>query len=67
MARPKKAIIASPSPSAPPPKHWRDVGHGCCSCTHYKLDAKAFPCRDCEGWNYWEDAKVSLIPSPSPS
>ena len=52
MARPTKTTPTD----APPPKPSSQVKHGCCSCTHYRLDAKAFPCRDCEQWNYWEDA-----------
>ena len=55
MARPKKAKSESITPP-PPPKHWSEVKHGCCSCVHLKLDVKATPCRDCESFNYWEDA-----------
>lgn len=59
MARVKKTEAAPP-----PPKSSRDVKHGCCSCKHYKLDVKAFPCRDCEQWNYWEDSELSTVRSP---
>ena len=59
MARPKKTDSAPP-----PPKDPATVKHGCCSCKHYKLDVKAMPCRDCEKWNYWEDASLSYgLPS----
>lgn len=49
MARQKK--------EAPPPRERGTVKHGCCSCVHYHLPVKDFPCRDCERFNYWEDAK----------
>lgn len=56
MPRVKKEKINAP---VPPPKDPREenIGHGCVDCKHYPLDAnKAFPCRDCERWNYWEPA-----------
>ena len=56
MARTKK-LEAPP----PPPKHPRDVKHGCCSCKYYKLDSKEFPCRPCEKFNYWEDAQPGKL------
>ena len=52
MARVKKTEAAPP-----PPKHWREIKHGCCSCKFYKEEPKNFPCRPCTDWNYWEDAK----------
>ena len=52
MARSKKTDTA-----VPPPKSASEVKHGCCSCKHYRLDTKNHPCRDCEQWNYWEDAQ----------
>lgn len=59
MARPKKTDSAPP-----PPKDPATVKHGCCSCIHYKLDVKTMPCRECEHWNYWEDANPSAgLPS----
>ena len=33
----------------------RDVKHGCCSCTHYKLPLKQEPCKGCVRWSNWED------------
>lgn len=33
----------------------RDVKHGCCSCTHYKLPMSKAPCKDCKRWSHWED------------
>ena len=64
MARVKKADMPPP-----PPKHPRECKHGCTDCIHYRLDVKAFPCRDCERWNYWEDAhpeKTDAVPFPPP-
>lgn len=53
MARVKKTDAAPP-----PPKHWSEVKHGCCSCKYYKNDFKDknSPCYPCTDWNYWEDA-----------
>lgn len=65
MARVKK-----PDMPPPPPKHPRECKHGCIDCKHYHLDVKAFPCCDCERWNYWEDAhpeKNNTIPFPPES
>lgn len=62
MARVKK-----PDAPPPPPKHPRECKHGCTDCKYYRLDVKAFPCRDCERWNYWEDAhpeKNNTVPFP---
>lgn len=56
MARVKKTAAAPP-----PPRPNGSVKHGCCSCKHYKLDVKAFPCRDCERWNYWEDSEPPIV------
>ena len=33
----------------------RDVKHGCCSCTYYKLPMSKEPCKSCERWSRWED------------
>lgn len=33
----------------------RDVKHGCCSCTYYKLPMSKEPCKGCERWSRWED------------
>ena len=33
----------------------RDVKHGCCSCTHYKLPMNKEPCKGCKRWSRWED------------
>ena len=63
MARVKK-----PDMPPPPPKHPRECKHGCTDCKYLSLDVKAFPCRDCERWNYWEDAhpeKTNTVPLPS--
>jgi len=65
MARVKK-----PDTPPPPPKHPRECKHGCGDCVHFRLDVKAFPCRDCERWNYWEDAhpeKNNAVPFPPPA
>jgi len=53
MPRIKKADTMAP----PPPRDPRTVKKGCISCVHYKLEMKAFPCRDCQEWNYWLDSK----------
>ena len=62
MARPKKTAQTTATP-VPPPKDARDVRHGCLSCLHFSKDARAFPCKDCEKWNYWEDACPVQDPS----
>ena len=51
MARPKKSSAGVPEPKDP-----TTVKNGCVSCTHYRLEKTAFPCRNCENWNYWEDS-----------
>jgi len=48
MARPKKSTTP-PSPQDP-----KKVKHGCVDCHHMKSDIKAFPCRECRDWNYWQ-------------
>ena len=59
-----KKIEAAP----PPPKHWREIKHGCCSCKYYKDDPKnkTSPCYPCTDWNYWEDAEPDQ-PKPFPA
>ena len=36
----------------------RDVKHGCCDCTHYKLPLKQEPCKSCQRWSNWEDGSL---------
>ena len=61
MARPKKTDAAPP-----PPKHWSEVKHGCCSCKFYKDDFKDknSPCYPCTNWNYWEAAEPNKVMAP---
>lgn len=66
MARVKKTEAAPP-----PPKHWREIKHGCCSCRFYRDDPKdkSSPCYPCTDWNYWEDAdpdQAKPFPTVSP-
>jgi len=55
MPRVKKEKVNTPPPPKDPRKE--DIGHGCTDCKFLELDNKAFPCRDCERWSYWERAK----------